>query len=67
MWKKITAVRFSWLMYAALGEKDRAFEQLEKTYQKRSGALVIIKANPWFGDLQSDERFTQLLNKMGLE
>jgi tetratricopeptide (TPR) repeat protein len=52
-------------VYAALGDKDKAFEFLEKAYQERSSDL------PWFlrvdlriDNLRSDPRFQDLLRRM---
>lgn len=50
----------------ALGEKDRAFEILEKAYEERSGQLVYLKVEPSFDSLRDDSRFDGLLQRMGL-
>ncbi len=53
--------------YAWLGEKDKAFEWLEKAFQERDPALINIKsAGERFWDLQSDPRFQDLLRRMSL-
>ena len=54
-------------IFAALGEHDRAFEELGKAYEERSPDLVFIRLRPQLDNLRSDPRFTQLLKKMGLE
>ena len=53
------------LVYAWRGEKDRAFEWLERAYAQRVG-LVEIKISPFFGKIRDDPRFTALLKKMNL-
>jgi TolB-like protein/DNA-binding winged helix-turn-helix (wHTH) protein/Flp pilus assembly protein TadD len=54
-------------VYAGLGEKDRAFEFLEKAYQERSLDISWhIKADLRIDNLRSDPRFTNLLSRMGL-
>ena len=53
--------------YAALGEIDLAFEELEKAYEKRLSHLVYLKAFPQFDVLRSDPRYFVLLKKIGLE
>jgi serine/threonine protein kinase len=53
-------------MYARLGEKDRAFESLEKAYRDRSAELVDLKVEPVFDFLHSDPRYADLLRRMGL-
>jgi tetratricopeptide (TPR) repeat protein len=54
------------LIYTGLGEKDRAFEWLEKAYEERSDLLVYLKVEPRVDRLRSDPRFTRLLRRMGL-
>jgi serine/threonine protein kinase/tetratricopeptide (TPR) repeat protein len=52
-------------IYGALGEKDKAFEWLEKGYEDRS--ISTIKADPFLDPLHSDARFTDLLRRMNLQ
>ena len=54
-------------IYAQLGEKDQAFEWLEKAYEARSGRLAILGVNPHFDPLRNDPRFHDLLRRMNLE
>ena len=49
--------------YAGLGEKDRAFEWLEKAYDERSDWLVNLKVEQRFEGLRSDPRFADLLRR----
>ncbi len=53
-------------MYARLGDKDRAFEWLERAYADHSGEIVTLKADPVFDRLRTDQRFTDLLRRVGL-
>jgi len=56
------------LIYAALGEKEKAFEWLEKSYQDHSlGVGPSIKSFPGFDPLRSDPRFADLLRRMNLQ
>jgi serine/threonine-protein kinase len=55
------------LLHAALGEKDRAFEWLEKAYADRSVSLVYLKVDPAFAPLRSDAHFQDLLKRLGLQ
>jgi len=48
-----------------LGEKDKAFEWLEKDYDDR--AILAIKVAPYFDPLRSDPRFADLLRRMNLQ
>jgi eukaryotic-like serine/threonine-protein kinase len=58
-------------IYAALGEKDQAFEWLEKAYEDRSiltvGPFAFVKLQPAFDPLRSDPRFADLLRRMNLQ
>ena len=49
------------LNHATLGEKDQAFEWLEKAYQERDGALIFLKVNHNWDPLRDDPRFHDLL------
>jgi serine/threonine protein kinase/Tfp pilus assembly protein PilF len=53
-------------IYAAMGDKDRAFESLKKGYDQRSGSMAYIKVEPYWDNVRSDPRFTVLLRRMGL-
>jgi eukaryotic-like serine/threonine-protein kinase len=54
-------------IYAGLGEKDRAFEFLEKAYRERSSDIsYFIKADLRIDNLRSDPRFQDLLRRVGL-
>jgi serine/threonine protein kinase/Tfp pilus assembly protein PilF len=53
------------IIYAGLGEKDKAFEWLEKGYEDRS--IGGIKVNPAYDPLRSDPRFAELLRRMNLQ
>ena len=52
------------MVYAGLGDKDRAFEWLEKAYEDRNQQLTLINAAPEFESLRSDHRFSRLLHRM---
>jgi len=53
-------------IYTALGERDHAFQELEKAYDQRSSWLVWLKVEPKFDSLRSDPRFKDLLRRVGL-
>jgi tetratricopeptide (TPR) repeat protein len=54
------------IIYAQLGERDRAFEFLEKAYNERSTVLLWLKVSPEFDSLRSDPRFDDLMRRVGL-
>ena len=53
-------------IYAFRGEKDKAFEWLEKAYARKDSWLVELKGNPLFKNLEGDPRHTAFLRKMKL-
>jgi adenylate cyclase len=56
-------------VYLGLGDKDQALYWLEKTYEERSGAWVLVWARHWpfFDGLRAEPRFKELLKKIRLE
>jgi serine/threonine protein kinase/tetratricopeptide (TPR) repeat protein len=55
-------------IYAALGNKEKAFEWLEKSYQDHSLAVGLgMKSFPGFDPLRSDPRFADLLRRINLQ
>ena len=53
-------------LYAYLGEKDKAFEWLEKGRAAHSDELVHLKEELYFDSLRSDPRYADLLRHVGL-
>ena len=53
-------------IYAWRGEKDKAFEWLDRAYQQRSSDLYSFRNNPLFASLRGDARFAAMLRKMNL-
>jgi len=51
--------------YAALGEKDKAFAELNKSYENRENVMVHLKVDPRLDPLRDDPRFQELLRKVG--
>jgi len=52
--------------YTVLGEKDKAFDVLERAYQERVSLMIFLGVYPTFDNIRSDARFTDLLRRMGL-
>jgi serine/threonine protein kinase/TolB-like protein len=53
-------------LYAWRGEKDKAFEWLDRAYQQHSSDLYALRNDPAFASLRGDARFAALLRKMNL-
>jgi hypothetical protein len=53
-------------LYAWRGEKDKAFEWLDRAYQQHSSDLCGFRHNKMFASLRGDARFAALLRKMNL-
>jgi eukaryotic-like serine/threonine-protein kinase len=53
-------------VHARLGEKDAAFEWLEKAFQDRIGLLVHLKTMPLLDALHGDPRFDALVKRIGI-
>jgi len=53
-------------IYAALKDRDRAFEWLDRAYDERADWMVFLNVDPRFKSLRSDARFTDLLRRMKL-
>ena len=53
------------LIYAGLGDKDRAFAELEKAYETRDEFMVYLKIDPRLEPLRADPRFGNLAQRLG--
>ena len=54
------------LNYACLGQKDQAFEWLNKAYQNKDWSLNRVGVEPWVDNIGSDPRMANLLKRMNL-
>jgi tetratricopeptide (TPR) repeat protein len=53
--------------YALAGEKDLAFQWLEKSMEEREGQeLTLLAVDPMWNNLHGDVRFSKLLHSIGL-
>jgi tetratricopeptide (TPR) repeat protein len=52
--------------YVELGEKDKAFAQLDRLYEDHDYDLVMLKVDPRLDPLRADPRFQDLLHRVGL-
>jgi hypothetical protein len=53
-------------LFAALGDKDQAFQWLDIAYQERDRLLLFLKTDFLLDPLRSDPRFPELVRKVGL-
>jgi len=51
--------------HAALGEKDKAFDELNISYENREYFMTLLKVDPRLDPLRDDPRFQELLRKVG--
>lgn len=54
------------LVYTALGEKEKAFEWLEKSLERHEESLCSLKIDPKFDPIRDDPRFNEFLKKIKL-
>jgi len=52
------------IIYTGLGDKDRAFEHLNKSFDE-GNPLIQVPSRPLFDSLRSDPRYTELLRRIG--
>jgi eukaryotic-like serine/threonine-protein kinase len=52
------------ILHSSLGNKDKAFEWLQKGYSERNPMLAFLRSDPMFDSLRSDPRFQNLLHRM---
>ena len=54
------------MVYAFLGDKDSAFEWLERAYEERNGTLAFLKTDVAMDNLKDDPRFVDLMRRLDL-
>ena len=52
------------LLLDAIGERDQAFQELDRAYEENSFALTIVNVDPKSDPLRSDPRFARLRKKV---
>ena len=52
--------------FLRLGEKDQAFEWLEKAYEEHDPLVIYLNVDPIYDSLRSDARLQELLRRMRL-
>ena len=56
---------YSAQIYSGLGDTEKAFEWLDKSFNNQETEMVWLKIEPQFDNIRSDERFAELLTKVG--
>ena len=51
-------------VYLSVGEKEKAFDMLEKAYEQRSWELVFMRTEPWLDELHTDPRFEEVMSRL---
>jgi eukaryotic-like serine/threonine-protein kinase len=51
------------VVYAGLRDNDKAIAYLKKAYESKHPGLVLIRIDPIFDGLRSDDRFKELVNR----
>jgi len=54
------------IIFGRLGDFPAAFNQLDASYEERASALLYLNVDPRFDCLRCDERFGNLLKRIGL-
>ena len=64
--QKYVASYFFAGIHIGLGEQDRAMEYLEKSYEEHSHWLMYLHMDPGMDGLKPNQRFQELLRRVGL-
>jgi len=54
------------VIHALLGDKDKAFAGLEKSFAAHDWDIGLIKVDPFVDSLRDDQRFKDLIKRMGM-
>jgi serine/threonine-protein kinase len=54
------------VLYVALGDKEKAFQLLEKAYVEHDLQLIFLKVDPSFDPLRDDPRYADLIRRVGI-
>ena len=52
-------------MFAEIGEKDKAFAELERSFEIRQAPFLRLKVDPRLDNLRGDPRYAELVKKVG--
>ena len=54
------------LIYSVMGERDKAFDWIEKAFKERTPWLIELNVNPEWEPIRADPRFEELKRRAGL-
>jgi tetratricopeptide (TPR) repeat protein len=54
------------VLYVGLGDKDKAFVELEKTFNERGFYVLFLRFDPFMDPLRDDPRFKEMLKRLNL-
>ena len=54
------------LIYNGLGDRDQAFEWLERGFEQRDPKMTFLKVDPKWNNVRDDPRFMDLMRRVGL-
>jgi TolB-like protein len=54
------------MLFAGLGDKDKALEWLEKAFEERADGLTWLNVEPMLDELRTDPKFQDLIRRIGL-
>ena len=54
-------------IYRGLGEKEKALDWLEKSYEDQESACWYLTVEPVYDSVRNEPRFQAILKKLGLE
>lgn len=52
--------------YAYRGEKEKAFDWLDRAYRQRDSGLTLLGTDPFLAKIQGDPRYAAILRKLNL-
>jgi tetratricopeptide (TPR) repeat protein len=64
--QRYVAALYIAVVWTGLGDRDRAFQWLDRAYDEDCEYLVYLPTEPMADPLRGDPRFSQLLQKLGL-
>ncbi len=54
------------MLFAGLGDRDKALEWLEKAYEERADGLTWLAVEPMLDEIRNDPKFQELISRIGL-